>query len=95
MKIVILDGFAVNPGDLSWDVLNQFGEVTVYNRTPEDLVIERIGDAEIIVTKISTVTARSKIFVSKLSLLVLTAPVMKYISSVTSKSIVITGSNRR
>lgn len=50
MKIVILDGFAVNPGDLSWDVLNQFAEVTVYNRTPEDLVIERIDDAEIIVT---------------------------------------------
>ena len=56
MKIVILDGFAVNPGDLSWDVLNQFGEVTVYERTPDDLVIERIGDAEIIVTNKIPVT---------------------------------------
>ena len=34
MKIVILDGHAVNPGDLSWDFLNKFGEVTVYERTP-------------------------------------------------------------
>ena len=33
MKIVILDGHAVNPGDLSWDFLNPFGEVTVYERT--------------------------------------------------------------
>jgi len=56
MKIVILDGFAVNPGDLSWDVLKQFGEVTVYERTPDDLVIERIGDAEIIVTNKIPVT---------------------------------------
>ena len=35
MKIVILEGHAVNPGDLSWDVLNQFGTVTVYPRTAE------------------------------------------------------------
>lgn len=56
MKIIILDGFAVNPGDLSWDGLNQFGEVTVYDRTPEDLVVERIGDAEIIVTNKIPVT---------------------------------------
>ena len=56
MKIVVLDGFAVNPGDLSWDVLNKFGEVTVYDRTPYNLVVERIGDAEIIVTNKIPVT---------------------------------------
>lgn len=49
MKIVILEGHAVNPGDLSWDVLNQFGEVTVYPRTPYEQAAERIGDAEIVV----------------------------------------------
>ena len=32
MKLVILDGYALNPGDLSYDCLNQFGEVTVYDR---------------------------------------------------------------
>lgn len=46
MKIVVLDGYTVNPGDLTWDGLAQLGELTVYDRTPKELVIERIGDAE-------------------------------------------------
>ena len=56
MKIVILDGYTVNPGDLSWDGLKEFGELTVYDRTPKDLsaILERIGDAEIVLeTKIN------------------------------------------
>lgn len=48
MKIVILEGHAVNPGDLSWDVFKQFGDVEVYDRTPPELVAERIVDAEIV-----------------------------------------------
>ena len=49
MKIVILDGHALNPGDLSWDCIRQFGEVTVYDRTPDKAeTIRRIGDAQII-----------------------------------------------
>ncbi len=48
MKIVILDGHALNPGDLSWDCIKQFGDVTYYDRTPSELVVERIGDADII-----------------------------------------------
>lgn len=49
MKIVILDGHAINPGDLSWDYLNAFGSVTYYDRTlTEEEAISRIGDAEII-----------------------------------------------
>lgn len=48
MKIVILDGHAVNPGDLSWDFLNVFGDVTVYEQTEQDQVIPRIQDADII-----------------------------------------------
>ena len=50
MKIVILDGNALNPGDLSWEEFHKFGEVTLYDRTPKDLVISRIGDAEILIT---------------------------------------------
>lgn len=50
MKIVILDGYTVNPGDLSWEKLEKIGELTVYDRTPEDEVIERIGNAEIVYT---------------------------------------------
>lgn len=52
MKIVILDGYTENPGDLSWDALRAFGQLTVYDRTPyEDAEIaRRIGDAEVVFT---------------------------------------------
>ena len=48
MKIVVLDGFASNPGDLSWQALAELGELTVYDRTPPETLYERIADAEII-----------------------------------------------
>lgn len=48
MKLVILDGYASNPGDLSWELFEEFGSVTVYDRTPVELAAERIGDAEIV-----------------------------------------------
>lgn len=49
MKIVILDGKALNPGDLSYDHLGQYGEVTIYQRTETEAeTIERIGDSEIV-----------------------------------------------
>lgn len=57
MKIVVLDGHALNPGDLSWDQLKQFGNVTVYDRTPDELVISRIGDADIVLLNKVPITA--------------------------------------
>ena len=48
MKIIVLDGFAANPGDISWDELNSIGDVRIYDRSPRETVAERIGDAEII-----------------------------------------------
>lgn len=52
MKIVDLDGFALNPGDLSWDGFKQFGDFKNYDRTEENdaTILERIGDAEIVLT---------------------------------------------
>ena len=50
MKIVVLDGYTENPGDLSWDRIGAFGELAVYDRTPADKIVERIGDAECIFT---------------------------------------------
>ena len=50
MKIVILDGFGANPGDLSWDSLRALGEVVVYDRTAPDEVIERSEQAEALIT---------------------------------------------
>ncbi len=55
MKIVILDGFTENPGDLSWDGFSHLGELTVYDRTPDDFdtVVKRIGDNQaVIVNKV-------------------------------------------
>ncbi len=52
MKIVILDAYCANPGDLSWDRLKNSGELTVYDRTAfdEDEIVSRIGDSEIVLT---------------------------------------------
>lgn len=50
MKIVILDGYTINPGDLRWDSLTSFGSLTVYDRTPAELVASRIGDADVVLT---------------------------------------------
>lgn len=50
MKITILDGFAENPGDLSWDWLGEYGEFTVYDRTPADKIAERVDGCDVIIT---------------------------------------------
>jgi glycerate dehydrogenase len=56
MKAVVLDGYTLNPGDLSWDELGRICEFTVYDRTPKELTLERIGDAEIIITNKTLIT---------------------------------------
>jgi glycerate dehydrogenase len=50
VKIVVLDGYTENPGDLSWENLEKLGELIVYERTPKDKTAARIGDAEIVMT---------------------------------------------
>lgn len=57
MKIVVLDGYTENPGDLSWDQIGALGELTVYDRTPEDQVAARIGDAEVVFTNKTPITS--------------------------------------
>ncbi len=49
MKIVVLDGYTANPGDISWGGLESLGELTVYDRTPEADIVSRVGDAEAII----------------------------------------------
>ena len=59
MKIVVLDGYTENPGDLSWDALEALGELTVYDRTSltdEAEIISRIGDAEAVYTNKTPIT---------------------------------------
>lgn len=50
MKIVVLDGYGVNPGDLSWRALEEFGELTVYERTSASDVVSRAEEADIVLT---------------------------------------------
>ena len=50
MKIVILDGYTANPGDLSWGSLKELGEVTVYERTRREEIAGRAADADIVLT---------------------------------------------
>ncbi|WP_372651961.1 D-2-hydroxyacid dehydrogenase [Draconibacterium sp.] len=50
MKIVVLDGYALNPGDLSWEKMKTLGELTVYDRTAPEQILERAADAEIVYT---------------------------------------------
>jgi glycerate dehydrogenase len=59
MKIVILDGYTENPGDLSWAGFEAFGDATVYDRTPADQIIPRIGDAEVVYTNKTPITAET------------------------------------
>jgi len=73
MKIVILDGYTLNPGDLSWKGLEAFGEVKAYDRTPVDqpkVIIERIGNAEVVVTNKVPITKE----------IIEACPSLKYIS---------------
>ncbi|MDD3867961.1 MAG: D-2-hydroxyacid dehydrogenase [Eubacteriales bacterium] len=57
MKLVVLDGHTLNPGDLDWQPLAALGDLTVYPRTSPDAIVERIGDADIILTNKTPISA--------------------------------------
>ena len=62
MKIVVLDGYAENPGDLSWNGIKKLGDVTIYDRTAyadAPIIAERIGDAEIVVVNKTPITRQT------------------------------------
>ena len=69
MKIVILDGFSANPGDLSWEELEKCGEVTVYDRTKPSETLTRVADADIVLT--------NKVIISRE--IIVQLPQLKYI----------------
>jgi len=72
MRIVVLDGYTLNPGDLDWSGFEKIGDVTVYDRTPvsdENEIISRIGDAEIVITNKTPLSAST----------IAKCPTMKYI----------------
>lgn len=69
MKIVVLDGHALNPGDLDWKALEALGEVKVYDRTALEQVVERAADAEVLLTNKCIINAST----------IAALPVLRYI----------------
>ena len=59
MKIVVLDGFCLNPSDLDWSVFEQFGELKVYDRTPANLTVERSKNADVLLTNKTVLNAEN------------------------------------
>ncbi|MHC4172214.1 MAG: D-2-hydroxyacid dehydrogenase [Planctomycetota bacterium] len=57
MKIIVLDGYTLNPGDLTWRDLEALGECTVYDRTAPEDIVERAGEAEIVLTNKTMLSA--------------------------------------
>jgi len=73
MKIVVIDGHTLNPGDLSWNELRKFGEVTLYDRTHSDEITRRCKHAEIILTNKVPVSAATIDAAKDLKLICVTA----------------------
>ncbi|MFI3271224.1 MAG: D-2-hydroxyacid dehydrogenase [Pseudomonadota bacterium] len=73
MQITILDGYTLNPGDNPWTQLEKLGNITVYDRTPLDAIIERAADADIIVTNKVPLTAATLKQLPKLRYIAVTA----------------------
>jgi glycerate dehydrogenase len=59
MKIVVLDGYTLNPGDLSWDAFQKFGDLAIFDRTPSEKVLERIIDSEVVFTNKTPLTKQT------------------------------------
>ncbi|ULL14873.1 D-2-hydroxyacid dehydrogenase [Paenibacillus sp. H1-7] len=57
MKIVVLDGYTLNPGDLTWDELIKLGDVTVFDRSPHDKILERSQGAQVLLTNKTPLSA--------------------------------------
>jgi len=69
LRIVVLDGHTLNPGDLSWNGLEKLGTCTIYDRTPPEQILPRIGDAELVLTNKTPLSAET----------IRTAPNLRYI----------------
>lgn len=92
MRIVVLDGHALNPGDLSWDELQTLGECTVYERTPATQIVERASEADIVLTNKAVLNAATLQALPKLRYIGVLATGYNVVdvSSARSRSIVVT-----
>lgn len=93
MKIVVLDGYAANPGDLSWDALAALGELTVYDRTAPADVLSRIGDAEAVYTNKVVLSAETLAACPKLRLVSVLATGYNIVDTAAARKLGITVCN--
>jgi glycerate dehydrogenase len=57
MNIVVLDGYTLNPSDLSWNCFKELGNLNIYDRTPDELILKSCSDAEVIITNKTPISA--------------------------------------
>lgn len=92
-KIVVLDGYTLNPGDLSWSELEKFGEVTLYDRTKKADVAERIKNADIVLTNKTVIDRETMETCEKLSYIGVLATGYDVVDVKAAKELGITVSN--
>ena len=68
MKVAVLDGFTLNPGDLSWKILQDIADITIYDKTAPDEVYERVKDCEAVLSN-KIVFYSNQIFLENIQLL--------------------------
>ena len=73
MKIVILDAYTANPGDLDWSPFEAIGQCSIHDRTPVEQTIERCGDAEIVITNKAVLKGETILALPKLRYIGVTA----------------------
>ena len=73
MNIAVLEGYVNNPGDLSWDALESYGTVTVYDRTPRDQLAQRVAEAGIVVSSKTVWDAEALGWAPRLKMIALTS----------------------
>lgn len=93
MKIVVLDGYTLNPGDLSWEPLRKLGEVEIYPRTPPDAIVSRAAGAEALLTNKVPVRAEAMAALKELRYVGVTATGVDIIDLAAAESRGITVTN--
>ena len=86
MRIVITDGYTLNPGDLSWDPFHHMGEVEYYDRTAADQVVKRCQHADVIVTNKTPITSPAIAAANNLKLITVTATGFNVVDTAAAKS---------
>ncbi|MDN5204173.1 D-2-hydroxyacid dehydrogenase [Fulvivirgaceae bacterium BMA10] len=95
MKIVILDGYTLNPGDLNWEPITSLGETEIYDRTPQELILDRVRDADVILTNKTVLNKETIDVLPHLKFIAVTATGFNNIDTVAARERGIAVSNAR